>query len=249
MVKNVSIISDIPIYKSTLKKTAQLIHSWIVEGKMRQHIVTANSEILYKTKSNTKLKRILQKASLVTADGMGVVWASKILGDALPERVTGYDLMIELLELMNQSEKSVYLLGAKPEVVSAATFEIKRLYPGVVIKGYHDGYFKDDKEKEESIVNEIKELKPDLLLVGMGSPNQEYWINENIANLPIKVAVGLGGSFDVLAGVLDRAPERWQKMGMEWAYRLIKEPKRIGRAASLPKFGLSIIKDKFFGNH
>ncbi|QOR33682.1 WecB/TagA/CpsF family glycosyltransferase [Clostridium sp. 'deep sea'] len=247
MIKDVCIISDIPIYKSTLKNTAQLINSWINEGKMRQHIVTANSEVLYKTKSDLKLKRILQKASLVTADGIGVVWASKILGDSLPERVTGYDLMHELFSLMNNTEKSVYLLGAKPEVVSAATFEIKRLYPGVVIKGYSDGYF--DKELEVEIINDIKALEPDLLLVCLGCPTQEYWINENLAKLPVKVAIGLGGSFDHLAGVLKRAPERWQKMGMEWAYRLVTDPKRIGRATALPKFGLSIIKDKFFGNH
>lgn len=247
MVKDVSIIMDIPVYKSTLIKTTELLLTWIDQGKMHQQIVTANSEIIYKSKKDSKLRKILQRAALVTADGMGVVWASRILGDPVPERVTGYDLLHALLQLGNERQISTYLVGAKPEVVSAVAFEIKRLYPNVIIKGYHHGYF--DSVTERELLEDIKEKQPDLLFVALGSPRQEFWINDHLTDLPVKVAIGVGGSFDILAGVIDRAPEKWQKLGLEWAYRLIREPSRVGRMAALPKFALSVWKDKFFRRH
>lgn len=247
MVKDVSMVLDIPIHRGTLASTAQLLLEWINEGRMQQHVVTANSEILYRTKHDMALRNILQRAALVTADGMGVVWAANMLGDPLPERVTGYDLMHTLLALLNEQERSVYLLGAKPEILPAAVFEIKRLYPTIIIKGFHHGYF--DEVSESEILTEINNYEPDLLLVGLGSPRQEYWLRRNLPNLSVKVAMGIGGSFDVLAGVIERAPEDWQKRGMEWAYRLLKEPRRIGRMTALPKFALRVLLERITNRH
>ena len=242
MTKNVTMIFDIPIYSHTLAGTTDLIYSWICAGKKHMHVVTANSEIIYNTRRDQELRQVLQKAALVTADGIGVIWASRILGDPLPERVTGIDLMDCLLTKLSEGKRSVFLLGAKPEVIRITAAKFAEQYPDLIIRGYHDGYFKTD----EPIIDLIKEAQPDVLLVCLGSPRQDFWLAEHLPNLPVGVAIGLGGCFDVVAGTVKRAPLIWQKIGMEWAYRLIQEPSRIKRMSALPKFAATVWRERLF---
>ncbi len=201
-------------------------------------VYTPNSEILLHAYKNEDYKDVLNRAELVTADGIGVVHASKILGSPLPERVSGFDLANELLRVAAPLNKSVYLFGSKPGVAEAAAEKIVSLYPGIKIAGTADGYF--DAEKEAKIIDDINEKSPDILFVCLGFPKQEAWIDAHF-NLNAKIAMGLGGSLDVFAGTVKRAPKIYQKLGIEWLYRFIKQPSRFGRMLSLPKFGFTVL--------
>ncbi len=201
-------------------------------------VYTPNSEILLHAYKNEDYKDVLNRAELVTADGIGVVYASKILGFPLPERVSGFDLANELLRESAPLQKSVYLFGSKPGVAEAAAEKIVSLYPGIEIAGVADGYF--DAEKEAKIIDDINEKAPDILFVCLGFPKQEFWIDAH-SDLNAKIAMGLGGSLDVFAGTVKRAPKFFQKFGIEWLYRLIKQPSRFMRMLALPKFGFTVL--------
>jgi N-acetylglucosaminyldiphosphoundecaprenol N-acetyl-beta-D-mannosaminyltransferase len=175
---------------------------------------------------------------MVTADGAGVVLASRILGNPVPERVAGYDLMTECLQEAAEKGIPVYFLGARPQVLKQAVNKAQKRFPGLNVAGSRHGYFHED--DEEDIVQEIRSLKPSLLLVALGVPKQEKWISRYREKLPPCAVIGVGGSFDVLAGKLTRAPGWMQRAGLEWLYRLAKEPARIGRAAVLPTFLLQV---------
>lgn len=202
------------------------------------HVVTANAEMIYHGSRDRELARIINKAEMVTADGAGVVLASRILGDPVPERVTGYDLMLECLQEAAGKGIPVYFLGARPQVLEQAVNKAQKRFPGLNVVGSHHGYFYED--DEEDIVREISSLKPCLLLVALGVPKQEKWISRYREKLPPCAVIGVGGSFDVLAGKLTRAPGWMQRAGLEWLYRLAKEPARIRRAAVLPAFLLQV---------
>lgn len=201
-------------------------------------VYTPNSEILLHAYKNEDYKDVLNRAELVTADGIGVVYASKILGFPLPERVSGFDLANELLKASAPLKKSVYLFGSKPGVAEKAAEKIVSLYPGIEIAGVADGYF--DAEKEAKIIDDINEKSPDILFVCLGFPKQEFWIDAH-SDLNAKIAMGLGGSLDVFAGTVKRAPKFFQKFGIEWLYRLIKQPSRFVRMLALPIFGFTVI--------
>ncbi len=201
-------------------------------------VYTPNSEILLHAYKNEDYKDVLNRAELVTADGIGVVHASKILGLPLPERVSGFDLANELLKASAPLKKSVYLFGSKPGVAEAAAEKITSLYPGIEIAGVADGYF--DAEKEAKIIDDINEKSPDILFVCLGFPKQEFWIDAH-SDLNAKIAMGLGGSLDVFAGTVKRAPKIFQKFGIEWLYRLIKQPSRFMRMLALPIFGFTVL--------
>jgi len=201
-------------------------------------VYTPNSEILLHAYKNQDYADVLNRAELVTADGIGVVYASKILGSSLPERVSGFDLANELLKTCAPLQKSVYLFGSKPGVAEAAAEKIVSLYPGIKIAGTKDGYF--DAEKEKEIIADINEKAPDILFVCLGFPKQECWIDAH-SDLNAKIAMGLGGSLDVFAGTVKRAPKFFQKLGIEWLYRLIKQPSRFMRMLALPKFGFTVL--------
>jgi N-acetylglucosaminyldiphosphoundecaprenol N-acetyl-beta-D-mannosaminyltransferase len=201
-------------------------------------VYTPNSEIILHAYKNPDYCEILNRGSLITADGIGVVYASKILGQALPERVSGFDLANKLLERVAPLGKTLYLFGGKPGVAERAAEKICKLYPGIKIVGVSDGYF--DAEKEKAIVKDINEKSPDILFVCLGFPKQECWIDAH-SDLSVKVAMGIGGSLDVFAGEVKRAPVFFQKAGLEWFYRLIKQPSRFIRMLALPKFGLTVL--------
>ncbi len=201
-------------------------------------VYTPNSEIILHAYKNPDYADVLNRAGLVTPDGIGVIYASKILKRPLPERVSGFDLANEVLKAASPLGKTLYLFGGKPGVGERAAEKITELYPGINIVGISDGYF--DEEKEAKIVAEINEKSPDLLFVCLGFPKQERWIDAH-ADLNAKVAMGIGGSLDVFAGEVKRAPEFFQKAGLEWLYRLIKQPSRFVRMLALPKFGFTVL--------
>ncbi len=222
----------------------EIIEKFISEGKPR-HIITANAEIIYRGVLEKKLSRTINKADLVTADGAGVVWAARYLGNPVPEKVSGIDLLVAICNKAQQTGWKLYFLGAAPGVAEKAVLKILEMYPDCHIAGYENGYF--TKEEEPRIIENIKKVKPDILFVALGAPKQEYWIREHLQELGVPVCMGVGGSFDVLAGNVKRAPQWMQKRGLEWLYRLYKEPKRWRRMLALPRFVLAVIGQRARG--
>ena len=213
----------------TQQEAAQQGRQLLEEDKFH-YVVTPNPEFLLAAEKDPEFRRVLNAADLVLPDGIGVVYSAKILGTPLKERVPGIEFAEAMLSALNDMGGRLYLLGAKPGVAEEAGRRICARYPALVLCGTHDGYFKD----EQAILPEIAAAKPDLLFVCLGAPKQEKWMARWGRHTGAKLAIGLGGCLDVFAGNVQRAPERWQKMGLEWAYRLKKEPKRIGRMAKLP---------------
>ncbi|MDR0839540.1 MAG: WecB/TagA/CpsF family glycosyltransferase [Oscillospiraceae bacterium] len=201
------------------------------------YAVTPNPEIVWLARKNSALRDAISGAALVLPDGIGIVYGARILGTPLKERVPGIDFAAALLASLAERGGGVYLLGAKPGVAETAGDKLRETYPGLVIAGTRDGYFEDD----AAVIAEINAKAPDLLLVCLGAPKQELWIAKNIAGLAVGLAIGLGGALDVWAGTVKRAPERWRRLGLEWLYRLLREPRRIGRMMSLPKFLFAVI--------
>lgn len=200
-------------------------------------IYTPNSEIILYASNNIEFTEILNSADLIVPDGIGVVYGAKILGENLPERVAGFDLVCNLFEKMAQAGKSVFLLGAKPGVAEVAATKLQEKYKGLVIAGTNDGYFQND----DDVINKINEASPDFLMVCLGFPKQEIWINKYKDRLNTKLAIGAGGCIDVFAGNVMRAPEFYCKHGLEWLYRLAKQPSRFVRMLALPKFGFKVL--------
>lgn len=210
-----------------------------IERKEKSLIVAINPEKIMKAKEDPALKKLLNEAEFQIPDGIGVILASKIQKGQISERVTGVDLMIRLCEEAATKQKPIFLYGGKPGVAASAAEKLKALYPGIQIAGIQHGYETDN----EKVIAKINEAKPDILFVAMGSPKQENWINANRDQLYPTIYQGVGGSFDVLAGNVKRAPKAFQKVGLEWFYRLMMEPKRIKRQMALPKFLLEVVRN------
>lgn len=205
-------------------------------------IVTANPEIVMTAKDDPSYREIINNvADYVTADGIGIVKAARMLGKRLPERVTGYDLFTWFLDTANKDKLRVYLIGAKPEVIQAVEKKVKSEYPDIDLVGCEDGYFKDSLE---TVASRIKAAQPDLVFAALGFPKQERLLailrEEGLA----ATMMGVGGSFDVFSGMAKRAPKAFQDAHLEWFYRLLKEPTRIGRMMVLPKFVVEVKKSK-----
>ena len=232
-------ILGIKINKYKMQEALAYIDSLIQAGK-KSMVVTPNSEIIVMAQKDRELARILNNADLSVPDGAGVVLASRILKNPVPERVAGFDLMQETMALASRKGYSVYFLGAEPGIVELASERIKERYPGIKICGTHHGYLADG--GEEQIIAELNRLKPDILYIGMGVPRQEKFLDKYLKEIDVKLAMTVGGSFDVLAGKVRRAGRRMQSLGIEWLYRLIQEPRRIGRMMALPVFVLLVIK-------
>lgn len=195
---------------------------------------TPNPEIVMAAKGDAALRAALSGAELVLADGVGITKAAAMLGTPLKSRVPGIDFASNVISRLAEGGGSVYLLGAKPLVAEAAAEKLTQTYPGIVIAGTNDGYFTDD----APVIEKINAASPDFLMVCLGSPKQELWMSANSGRLSCGLMAGLGGSLDVLAGNVQRAPETWRRLGLEWLYRVIKEPKRLGRVMKLPAFVL-----------
>lgn len=208
-----------------------------------QHFIcTPNPEIVMEARKDKELMNILHEADMVIPDGIGVVWASKYSETRLTERVAGYDLTQNLMAELAATGQTFYFFGGAPGVASAAARMMMKKYPGLKVVGVHNGYF--DEKEEKKIIQDIKTKSPSILLVGLGAPKQEKWIYDNIRLVGAKVAIGVGGSFDVMAGNVKRAPKIFRKLGLEWFYRLITQPTRWRRMMRLPKFALTVLKTK-----
>lgn len=221
-----------------------------LKGDSIKTIYTPNPEIVMGAKDDEDLKSLLNKGDMITADGIGLIYASKIKKKPLKERVTGYDLSLKLLEIGNDNSYSIYLLGGKEGIAKKAGENIKKDYENINLVGYHNGYFKGshngykNHKDEKHIIDEINLSNPDIIFVGLGFPNQERWINANKDKIKGKVIIGNGGVMDILSGNIKPAPDIYRKIGLEWLYRLIKEPSRIKRQIIIPKFMLKVIFTK-----
>ena len=212
-------------------------------GEEGQHFIcTPNPEIVMEAQKDKELMDILHEADMVIPDGIGVVWASKYSEIRLKERVAGYDLTQNLMAELAATGETFYFFGGAPGVASTAARMMMKKYPGLKVVGVHNGYF--DEKEEKKIIQDINTNSPSILLVGLGAPKQEKWIYDNIRLVGAKVAIGVGGSFDVMAGNVKRAPKIFQKLGLEWFYRLITQPTRWRRMMRLPKFALTVLKTK-----
>jgi len=216
---------DIPIDNLTMDETVEKIEKAILNKKHLHHIAV-NAGKIVAMQQNPALKEDVLSADIINADGMAVVWASKILGSPLKERVAGIDLMFRLLDLAAKKKFKVYLLGAKEEIVREVADKISQNYGSDVIAGYRNGYFTSEDEKQ--IAQDIANSGADILFVAISSPKKEHFLNaqkEILREVPF--IMGVGGSFDVYAGKVKRAPRWMQKWGLEWFYRFIQEPKRM----------------------
>ena len=214
----------LPINKLSFDETLDVIEDFI-RSRVPHQIVLLNVAKVIKARSDKELREIILSADLVGPDGVPLVWVSKLLGNPLPGRVNGTDLMESLVELANRKGYRVYFFGARQEVVEKVVKIYKEKYPALQVAGFRNGYFSPDEEPQ--IVEEIRNSKPDILLIAIGTPMKEKWVNRNLKQLNVPVCHGVGGSFDVVAGLVKRAPRWMQKAGLEWAYRIYQEPNRM----------------------
>ncbi|MBS4174181.1 WecB/TagA/CpsF family glycosyltransferase [Bacillus sp. FJAT-49736] len=234
-------IFGIPIIHTDHKSFINTLENRI-KSEHKSFVVTANPEIVMKANQEKEYAEYLKRADFITADGIGIVIASKILNQPLPGRVSGTDMMVDLLERANDHQYRVYFLGAQPDVLELFLENVHKQFPKVEIVGSHNGFFDWN---DNTIKEEIQSLKPDLVFVALGVPRQEKWIAENYDSFQKGVFMGVGGSFDVVAGVVKRAPKAWQKMNLEWLYRLIHQPSRWKRMLVIPVFLFKVIGQKF----
>ncbi len=214
-----------------------------MERRDAAYVVTPNPEIVMLCRDDSCLLSAVNSANLVLPDGIGIIKGAQILGTPLKEKVPGIEFAETLFELMAEKGMSVFLLGAKPGVADVAGLKLSERFNGLKIVGINDGYFSDD----APIIEKINEASPDLLLVCLGAPKQELWMQKNAPSLKVGLMAGLGGSIDVFACVAERAPESWRKLNLEWLYRLKENPRRLGRMINLPKFGFIVIGKRLLG--
>ena len=238
MEKNLVEILNIPFINMKKEDILKILEQRVAENK-KTYVVTANAEIVMYAKENVSYFNIITKADYIVPDGIGVVKGAQILKKEIKERVPGIELMVDLLKIANKFNQKVYFYGAKNEVIEKMIKRIKSDYPNINIVGYSNGYINDSDNK---ITDEIINLEPDYVFVAKGAPLQDEWINKVIQKTNKGLFMGVGGSFDVLAGEVKRAPEIWQKLNLEWLYRIAGDPKRWKRSMALPKFVIEVLK-------
>lgn len=214
-----------------------------VEEGTPSHIITLNAEIVYQAVRKKQLQEIINAANLITPDGIGIVWAARQLGVSLDERVTGIDLLDHICSIAAERGWRVFLLGAAPTVAEQAADKLLYKYPGLPMVGIEHGYFKEEEEKD--LISRIKACSPQILFIGLGAPKQEYFIKRYLQHLDVPICIGVGGSFDVVAGIKKRAPKLFIKFNLEWLYRLLAEPSRFKRQLALPCFAWLVLKQKW----
>ncbi|MBR3747571.1 MAG: WecB/TagA/CpsF family glycosyltransferase [Selenomonadaceae bacterium] len=228
----------------TMAQAVERVANLIDAGKP-SIVATANAEMLLRATHDDELKNILNAASLVVPDGAGTVWAARHLGKEMPERVAGFDLVQELMKLAPVKGRKFFLFGSAPGIADKAKAKAEELYPGIKIVGTRNGYFTANDEPE--IVSQIKSSRADILLAALGVPKQEKWLAKFREELQIPVSIGVGGTFDVMAGVVKRAPLWMQRARLEWLFRAMLQPSRAGRLIALPKFVLKVHQQKVSG--
>ncbi len=232
----------------TFQETVERIEEIVRARRPTQHVVL-NAAKIVAVRRDPVLKRIVEGCGLINADGTAVVWASRILGVPLPERVTGVDLMQALIRKAAECNWGIFFLGARPEVLEALVRRVREQFPGVRVAGWKDGYFGED--QSPGIIRAIAASRADLLFVGLPSPRKEFWLQENLEALNVPFCMGVGGSFDVFAGVVRRAPGWIQAAGMEWLFRLLQEPRRLWKRylVTNSRFVLLVAVELLSGRH
>lgn len=233
-------ILGVRFHRYTRKQAVEQILHWITEQSPRM-VITAGPEFVMMARQQPEVLRIAQRADLVTPDGVGVVWAARRQGRPVEERVTGVELVLDLLETAEQRRENlrVYILGARPEVLKRCLEVMRARFPAIEFAG-RDGYFSADEAK--NVVEDVAAFKPSIWLVGLGQPRQEHFIVDWHASLPPCVAIGVGGSIDVWSGTVKRAPVVFRKLNIEWLYRLLKQPSRWRRQLALPRFAWQVLR-------
>jgi N-acetylglucosaminyldiphosphoundecaprenol N-acetyl-beta-D-mannosaminyltransferase len=225
MVNRVMLL-NCPIDNLSLDEALDRIKDFIRERKPHQH-VAINVHKVVEAYQDPKLHEVVRRCHLSCADGQVLVWLSRLLGKPLKARVTGIDLMMDLLSLAAEKQYRVYFLGACQDVVSAVVERCLDRYPGLQVAGYRDGYWKPSQEFQ--VVEAVQQARPDILFVALGSPQKEFFIHKHLHRLQVPFAMAVGGSFDIIAGRIKRAPEWMQRMGFEWFWRVLQEPGRMWR--------------------
>lgn len=233
-------IMGIPVCKWGMKDTVKYLTEVVNSDKPHQ-VITANPIMVMAAMEDPSYKQMMQKAELIVPDGTGVVWAAQKVGQPVAERVAGFDLLHELMKEGERHHWKVYLLGTTSEVIQEAARRLTLQYPGTEIVGFRDGYFGPDQDQE--VIDAIKAVSPHLLFVARGADTQEPWIGKYKQTLGVPVMMGVGGSFDIISGKTKRAPITFQKLRLEWLYRLLSEPTRFRRMLALPKFVVRVLRE------
>lgn len=232
-------------FDSIRKSDAEKIISDALDCGSYMSIFTPNPDIVFHAHRSAELTELLNMAELTVADGIGITLASRMLGTPLPERIAGIDLGEFILSCADSRGFRIFLLGGKPEVAKRAARNISNKYPSLTVCGTHHGYFKKDGKENEELVERIKRLSPDILFVCFGFPEQELWIAKNHSGIPsLKICAGLGGSIDVWAGDIRRAPRAVQRIGAEWLWRTVLQPRRVKNILRIPNFMMYVMKQK-----
>ena len=240
--KEIETILGVPVVPYTMDEAVAKLTQDTLEQK-RNFVVTANAEIIMMAQDDSEYKQLLtESADLVLPDGAGTVWAGNYLGYTIPERVAGYDLYLRLLEEAAKNGIPVYFFGGKPGIAEEAAEEGKRRWPGLKVADCRNGYFSAEEEPE--ILDGINRSGAAILFAALGAPKQEKWLAKYREQLKPCLLMGIGGSFDVLAGKMQRAPKWMQDAKLEWLFRLMKQPSRFGRMLALPKFVFAVREDK-----
>ncbi|MFE4712096.1 MULTISPECIES: WecB/TagA/CpsF family glycosyltransferase [unclassified Paenibacillus] len=241
-----SVIPTVPIFGIRVSKVDMAATvSYLteaVQSRTPHQVITANPIMVMAALDDPAYMKIMQSAELVVPDGTGVVWAANYCHQPVAERVAGFDLLHELLHAGEKYNWKVYLLGSTPEVIQETASRLKSRFPGIVIVGYRDGFF--GLAEDDGVIADILEAAPDMLFVARGADSQEPWIAKYKSRLAVPIMMGVGGSFDVISGKSRRAPVAFQKMRIEWLYRLLKEPTRYKRMLALPKFAIKVMREK-----
>lgn len=245
--KNTVSILGIEFSKLTRAETINLIAYNIENNENKTyHIITANPEIAIQIQEDEELKKISNEADLITPDGIGIVWASRLQRNHIKERVTGYDLLLESLKLGNEKGWSFYFLGSDEEVSKKMVKYVEENFSNVKILGRHNGYF--SKEEEYKIIEVVQTLRPDILIVALGSPITDKLIHKHKEKITAKVTFGVGGSMDVITGKVKSTPNIWKKLNLEWLYRRIIMPSRKERQKKLKVFAYRALKEAIRSN-
>ncbi|MBA3376420.1 MAG: WecB/TagA/CpsF family glycosyltransferase [Actinobacteria bacterium] len=219
-------ILGIELDRLDMRETIARCEEIIAGRSPSQHLAVSATNIVA-LHNDPKLREVARSCALVSADGLGVVWASRLLGNPLPERVNAMDLMERLFEVAEEKGYRIFILGATDEVLEVAAARLRKRHPRLVIAGYRNGYY--GAAEDDSVIDEIRAAKPDILFAAMPSPKKEYWLAQHRERLGVPLLIGVGGAIDVVAGHARRAPLWVQRSGFEWFYRMVQEPRRLAR--------------------
>jgi N-acetylglucosaminyldiphosphoundecaprenol N-acetyl-beta-D-mannosaminyltransferase len=235
-------LAGVPVHRLSLREAEEEI-SRRIRKRIKTHVVFINAAKVVKYHSDSSLRQVIERADLALADGVPIVWASRLCRESLTGRVNGTDLMERMIGRAAKEGFRIFFLGGRQDVVEDAAAVYRRRYPSLEIAGMRSGYFSAD--EEEDVIRQINQSRADLVLIGISTPRKELWADTALSRLDVAVCQGVGGSFDVIAGRVARAPVWMQRSGLEWFYRLVQEPLRMGPRylTTNPLFVWLILKD------